>query len=597
MTFFNLSIQKRFLVSLCLLPLVIYVVFFEAIALNANYVAYDDIHVLQIVEQWQNAASWRDKLDWLTIGFPEHRIVFTRLVVLMSYWLTGSVNFKALMVISNLLWVGQLGILFKVFQKLNLSFAYFIPLCWIVLNVHSFENIFWGTSSLGNFGLLFFTMMAAYGYTQLSPKYSWIGILFSVCATFSYGNGLLTFLIGGTILTLSKRWKEMKLTLGAFVLTMGLYSLTHSHASPSSLDLTKAENYLQAIICFLAFIGSSVKFDAYGPSTLAPWLSVVFGGVLLTVNAWALFRYTTITTGQTIVRPDTVNPEIATDQTIVRPDTANPTLSLFQKYTITLRLNKVQWFALYMLLFVCLTSLGVVYKRAEWDGLYGMFKGRYRMYPTWMLILTYLLVLDWNRKKITQKWLGIGMGIVVIFNALVLYYAIAPAVNNRRMAVAQEFNSMYNADLLGLKMFDLTGADFLRLQKLYQPSLFFRQYEKQWTASTDSLSTNGNFKVDSVFWSNKNLSVYYHRDFIRPAKNMDDGAYVVLKSASHVYMAAGMQQALPLKTFLRRGWYWDRGFMATFVPGAVVKGNYRMYVLLRQNGVSELLDTQKQVTF
>jgi len=348
------------------------------------------------------------------------------------------------------------------------------------------------------------------------------------------------------------------------VLTMGLYALTHSHASPSSLDLTKAENYLQAIICFLAFIGSSVNFDAYNPSTLAQWLSVVFGGVLLTVNAWALFRHTTITT----------NPR-----------------------TITLRLNKVQWFALYMLLFVCLTSLGVVYKRAEWDGLYGMFKGRYRMYPTWMLILTYLLVLDWNREKITQKWLAIGMGIVVIFNALVLYYAIAPAVNNRRMAVAQEFNSMYNADLLGLKMFDLTGADFLRLQKLYQPSLFFRQYEKQWTASTDSLSTNGNFKVDSVFWSNKNLSVYYHRDFIRPVKNMDDGAYVVLKSASHVYMAAGMQQALPLKTFLRRGWYWDRGFMATFVPGAVVKGNYRMYVLLRQNGVSELLDTQKQVTF
>ncbi|WP_028526352.1 hypothetical protein [Runella limosa] len=564
MTFFNLSIQKRFLVSLCLLPLVIYVVFFEAIALNANYVAYDDIHVLQIVEQWQNAASWRDKLDWLTIGFPEHRIVFTRLVVLLSYWLTGSVNFKTLMVISNLLWVGQLGILFKVFQKLNLSFAYFIPLCWIVLNVHSFENIFWGTSSLGNFGLLFFTMMAAYGYTQLSPKYSWIGILFSVFATFSYGNGLLTFLIGGTILALSKRWKEMKLTLGAFVLTMGLYSLTHSHASPSSLDLTKAENYLQAIICFLAFIGSSVNFDAYSPSTLAQWLSVVFGGVLLTVNAWALFRHTTITT----------NPR-----------------------TITLRLNKVQWFALYMLLFVCLTSLGVVYKRAEWDGLYGMFKGRYRMYPTWMLILTYLLVLDWNREKITQKWLAIGMGIVVIFNTLVLYYAIAPAVNNRRMAVAQEFNSMYNADLLGLKMFDLTGTDFLRLQKLYQPSLFFRQYEKQWTASTDSLSTNGNFKVDSVFWSNKNLSVYYHRDFIRPVKNMDDGAYVVLKSASHVYMAGGMQQALPLKTFLRRGWYWDRGFMATFVPGAVVKGNYRMYVLLRQNGVSELLDTQKQVTF
>lgn len=562
MTFFNLSFKKCFLISLCLLPLVAYVVFFEAIALNVNYVAYDDIHVLQIVEQWQNAVSWQEKWDWLTVGFPEHRIVFTRLVVLISYWLTGSVNFKSLMVVSNVLWVAQLGILYKVFKKVNVPAFYLIPLFWIVLNVHSFENIFWGTSSLGNFGLLFFAMMAAYGYTQLSSKHIWVGHLFSVFATFSYGNGLLTFLIGGMVLALSKRRKEMGYTLLVFILTMGIYVLTRAHALPNGLDLIQPANYFQAIICFLAFIGSSVNFDAYAPSTIAIWASVGWGAFLLGICVWFLVRNSVIS---------------------------------FKK--IDLQLSEVQWFALYLLLFVVLTSLGVVYKRAEGDGLIGMFKGRYRMYPTWLLIVTFLLLLDHFRGKISQKLIVVISVSAIGFNLLVLYYAIAPAVNNRRMAVAQEFNSMYNADLLGLKMFDLTGADFGRLQKLYRPTLFFKQYEKQWTATTDSLSTHGIFKVDSIYWENNNFNVLYQREFIRPSKNADDGAYVILKSASHVYMAAGMQRALPLKTFLRRGWYWDKGFSSIFNRASVVKSNYRVYVLRRQNGVSELLDTQRRVTF
>jgi len=564
MTFFNLSFQKRFLIALCLLPLVIYVVFFEAISINANYVAYDDIHVLQIVEQWRNAVSWHEKLDWLTVGFPEHRIVFTRLVVLISYGLTGGVSLKSLMIVSNVLWVAQLGILFNVFKKLSIDFFYFIPLCWILLNVHSFENIFWGTSSLGNFGLLFFTMVAAYGYTQSNLLGVWLGVLFSIAATFSYGNGLLTFLIGGTILALSRRWRDLGYTFLVFIVTMGLYVLTRAHASPSSLDLTQPANYLHAVVCFLAFLGSSVNFDAYAPSMLAVWASVGWGAVLLGICIWLLLR--------------------------------NSTLS-FKK--IELQLNSVQWFGLFLLFFVCLTSLGVVYKRAEGDGLIGMFKGRYRMYPTWLLVVTYLLVLDWLRDKQNWRWLTSFSVAAISFNLLVLYYSVAPATNNRRIAIAQEFNSMYNADLLGLKMFDLTGEDFLRLQKLYQPSLFFREYEKQWKAPTLSLDTNGVFSLDSVYWDRDrgNLNILYRKDFIRPSKNLDDGAYIVLKSTSHAYMAAGIQQALPLKTFVRRRWYWDRGFVATFVPTAIAKGTYRIYLLRRQNGISELLSTRKEVTF
>ncbi len=577
MAFFPPSFQKRIVFALCVWPLVIYIVFFENIALNVNYVAYDDIHVLQIIEQWQQSVSWREKLDWLTVGFPEHRIVFTRLTVLLSYWTTGFVNLKNLMIISNLLWVAQLGFLFGVFKKLHFavqpvssasrplplapsSLAYFIPICWILLCVHSFENIFWGTSSLGNFGLLFFVMAAGYFYTQSSRFGMFLALIFSLFATFTYGNGLLTFLIGGFVLALSRRWRDLGATVAFFAFTMLLYALTRAHASPSGLDLTKPQTYGLAFSCFFAFIGSSANFNVYAPSSLSMWLSVVWGALLFGGIVGLLIK--------------------------------DIKLKRFK-----LELNSLELFSLFIFLFVCLSALGVVFKRAEGDSLIGMFKGRYRMYPTWLLIVGYLLMLNWGKWLRFRWFLPSAIGTSMVFNLLILYYAVAPAVNNRRMAVAQEFNSMYNSDLLGLKMFDLTGEDFLRLQQLYQPNLFFKASEKNLISSDSSLNTNDNIELDSVYFVENNLHINYQKDFTRPTKDFNDGAYIVLHSPQHTYMGAGIQQALPLKTFIRRGWYWDKGFSATFNRASVAKGNYGLYVLLRQDGVNQLLDTQRRVTF
>jgi len=564
MSLFNRFFQNRYFVFLlAALPLALYGVFFNAILLNANYIAYDDSHVLQIITQWHNAASWRERLDWLTIGFPEHRIVFTRTTVLVCHWLTGSVNLKNLLIISNLLWIGQLGILYKVFLKLkpSLPFTYFIPVCWLLLNVHSFENIFWPTSSLGNFGLLFFVMAAGYFYSTSVSKKAYLAwaLVFSLMATFTYGNGLVSFLVGGVILALGQRWRDIGLTAAAFSLTMLLYALTRAHASPSGLDLTKLDSYGHALTCFFAFIGSSTNVDVYAPTSIAMWMSVGWGAVLFGAVCWYF-------------------------------------LSKIIEQRFKPSFSSYQTFALYLFVFLCVTALGVVYKRAEGDGLIGMFKGRYRMYPTWLLVVAYLLLLGLFHNR--ERWfLPIAVAVSMLFNLLVLYYAVAPAVNNRRAAVVQEFNSMYNPDLLGLKMFEMSGEEFLQLQALYKPNLFFKESQNQLFPAVDSTQVRPLFALDSVYFVNNNLIINYQKEFIRPLKDFDDGAYLLLQSPTHTYMAAGMQSALPIKTFLRRGWYWDRGFTAIFNRASVAVGAYKLYILIRQNGQTQLMDTGQRLTF
>ena len=560
--FTRLLFNRNLALVLCGLPVVLYALFFQQIVLNVNYFAYDDLHVLQVVEQWQKAANWQEKLDWLTVGFPEHRIVFTRSVVLLFYAITGSVKLTNLMVVSNLLWIGQLAILYLVFRRLRLALLYFVPFCWLLLNVHSFENIFWGTSSLGNFGLLFFIMLGAYFYSHNAEKNIGWALLFSTIATFTYGNGLMAFLTGSLLLTLTQQWKLLKTTVGAMIVVLMLYSLTRAHASPGSLDLTNPNSYWLAFTCFFAFLGSSVNFNPYAPSSVEMGLSVGFGIVLVAAVLWLLRA---------------------------------AWLPLFaKKWPDLQRFTPAQQFALILFLFVCLSALGVVYKRSGGDGLVGMFKGRYRMYPTWLLITTYLLLLTHIRQS--QKLVSLAVMGSIAFNLLILYHCVAPAVNNRRMALAQEFNSVYNADLLGLKMFEIPQTEFLRLQSLYRPNLFFQESKTQLNTTADSLVSAGKWPLDSVYWQGDNLLISWQKDFIAAEKDFDDGAYILLKSATHLYMAAGLQQTVPLSTFVRRGYYWNRGFVAIFNRPSTAAGTYRMYVLQRKNGVNRIYDTSRQIT-
>ncbi|MEZ4903468.1 MAG: hypothetical protein R2822_17740 [Spirosomataceae bacterium] len=93
---------------------------------------------------------------------------------------------------------------------------------------------------------------------------------------------------------------------------------------------------------------------------------------------------------------------------------------------------------------------------------------------------------------------------------LVLYHAIAPAVNNRRMAIAQEFNSMYNADLLGLQMFDLTRKDFLySFRKIYQPSLFFKTEEN--SIFPKVTHPKKGMELDSIYFEGDILYLHYQK--------------------------------------------------------------------------------------
>ena len=86
---------------LCILPVIIYIWVFKSIALNVNYVAFDDILILGVIPGFDDA-SWAVKWKRLTELFPEHRLVFSRSVILLLHQLFGKINLVWAMSIGNL---------------------------------------------------------------------------------------------------------------------------------------------------------------------------------------------------------------------------------------------------------------------------------------------------------------------------------------------------------------------------------------------------------------------------------------------------------------------------------------------------------------
>jgi hypothetical protein len=202
LSFLGFVRNKSWLASLlCVIPVLIYVWVFKVIALNVNYVAFDDIMILGIIPGFENA-DLAEKWKQLTTLFPEHRLVFSRSVILLLHGFFGKVNLVWPMIIANICWGLCAFVFYRAFAKLRANVWYFVPVMWLWFNIQSFENIFWGVSSLCNFGVLLFVLSALY-FAAYHPERIIYSILFAVAATFTYGNGLMVFPVIGFLYLLS----------------------------------------------------------------------------------------------------------------------------------------------------------------------------------------------------------------------------------------------------------------------------------------------------------------------------------------------------------------------------------------------------------
>ncbi|MBE9465884.1 hypothetical protein ACFP1I_25405 [Dyadobacter subterraneus] len=541
----------------CLVPVLIYIFVFKVIALNVNYVAFDDILILGIIPGFEDA-SWPDRWRRLTELFPEHRLVFSRSIILLLHSFFGRINMVWPMIVANICWAGCAYVFYSAFKKLRLSLWYFVPVMWLWFNIQSFENIFWGVSSLCNYGVLLFVLSAIY-FTTHNPKQHYIAIIFATIATFTYGNGLMVFPVIGLIAWLMGRKRDFFITVFVTAVIAVIYFIDFTPIT-QNLNFSDPKQVKEGFLGYFGFIGSIATISAYDGSSAVLMTAVVFGFILI-FSVLFLFRKQYISLWNAAWRK--------TDYT-----------------------NSGALFSLGILAFVAITTLALVYKRIPTDTFEGMFKGRYRMYSTLWCIALYFGVLSLTSRPLLRVAVTALVPLTMLLNLVILDSNFVLAINNRRMALVQEFNARYNADWLGIKMFSMDQAHFEKIRAYYRSD---DPLAEGWNPRnlSDSITCAKIYQPDIVKKEDNYLIINFENDFFKAEKDYSDGAYVILKSPDHTYAAPQSQSAVPIKTTLRRLMYFNKGAYASFHTATIEPGFYRIYFLVRKGGINTIYCTGK----
>ena len=550
--------EKTWLLLLfCIAPVVIYIWVFKAIALNVNYIAFDDITILGVIPPFGEANLY-ERWKLLTDLFPEHRLVFSRSVILLLYGMFGKVNLIWPMIIANTCWALCAFVFYRAFTRLGISLWYFVPVMWLWFNIQSFENIFWGVSSLCNFGVILFFLSALY-YAAFHPRKIVIALAFALAATFTYGNGLMVFPVMGLIYLVSGYRRQFFITLFTAALVAIVYFIDFTPIT-QNLDISNPKQVKEGFFGFFGFIGSISTLTAYNtPYSILYLASCV--GMLFIILLIFLFR--------------------------------KEFVKLWDSAFLKVRYeNQIALFAAGIAILVGITALALTYKRIPTDTFEGMYKGRYRMYSALWCIALYFAFLSLSKKSVVKKFAPGILVLTIVLNLVILHNNFADAVNNRRAAITQEFNARYNADWLGLSMFSMDQDHYEKIRSYYNSA---DPIAEGWNPGTKVLDVQCDslLSPETVEKIGNHIVVRFQQDFFKAEKDYSDGPYILLKSPDHVYASPPFQFAVPLKTTARRLMYFSKGAFGSFHEATVEPGLYQVYLLVRKEGRNRIYCTGK----
>src|SRR5919199_3025636 len=199
--------------KLCLLsavPVLAYFTYFFHFSINAPQ--FDDFQ--SIIRAIITYGTSRNRFDWLTTQYVEHRIAYVRLVSLFVYKLTGSIHFTGIGFIGNLSLVGILVLLALWFNRWKLL-PYFLPVPIVLFQMNYHHNTFTSMMAVQNLGIIFWALLT---FWLLSKRCQWkqlVALFPAVIAVYTSGNGICVMLIGISMLLYQRRW--LPLTVWALI--------------------------------------------------------------------------------------------------------------------------------------------------------------------------------------------------------------------------------------------------------------------------------------------------------------------------------------------------------------------------------------------
>lgn len=443
----------------------------------------------------------------------EHRIVYAKLMNLLHYALTGTLNMRTLTIVSNITLFGMLWIFWRVIKEQKLPFYYFLPVPLLLLHPQYYLTSIWTITGFQYQPVVFFGLLGVYLLSK-NTLWTFLGAAFAVFFdSFTMSNGLFYWMVGIVILALQGRYKMLGVWLIFTIATFKLYFYKFdTQANDQGFDYFFHHPH-ESFFGFFTHLGGSLDFQTLSPILIRSIAPTIAGFILIGIAIWWIFLKGT---------------------------------ALDEKFSIGKYWSKLQakfnaepsnYIILGCFLFLVINAVVIAILRPRF-GYFVMIVGNYKIYPATMLVVVYLMLLTgwlkFTKSSKPFKWILI----VSVAFYVASYIKFLPEVHERRKdLLVRAFNQEHNQIGFG----PIVGSDFDRYVQtamsrlvpkgIYQyPKTIFTNSEKELLAK---LPDNQSIKVDILKINNE---VFVFNKDLTMGTGINDGVYLILKSAKSTYL-------------------------------------------------------------
>jgi hypothetical protein len=443
----------------------------------------------------------------------EHRIVYAKLMNLLHYALTGTLNMRTLTIVSNITLFGMLWIFWRVIKEQKLPVYYFLPVPLLLLHPQYYLTSIWTITGFQYQPVVFFGLLGVYLLSK-NTLWTFLGAAFAVFFdSFTMSNGLFYWMVGIVILALQGRYKMLGVWLIFMIATFKLYFYKFdTQANDQGFDYFFHHPH-ESFFGFFTHLGGSLDFQTLSPILIRSIAPTIAGFILIGIAIWWIFLKET---------------------------------ALYEKFSIGKYWSKLQtkfnaepsnYIILGCFLFLVINAVVIAILRPRF-GYFVMIVGNYKIYPATMLVVVYLMLLTgwlkFTKSSKPFKWILI----VSVAFYVASYIKFLPEVHERRKdLLVRAFNQEHNQIGFG----PIVGSDFDRYVQtamsrlvpkgIYQyPKTIFTDSEKELLAK---LPDNQSIKVNILKINNE---VFVFSKDLTMGTGINDGVYLILKSAKSTYL-------------------------------------------------------------
>lgn len=251
--------------------------FYAQVLKNATNIPITDDYeaILQWLHDFNHSHGWH-RLLLLFRQHNEHRILHSRVVYLLYYWVTGGINFRNLIIIGDLQLVVIAWISAYFIRQTGIRYWQWAACVWMfcLFDLNTYESASIAMYGMQNYGVIMLFFLGLYFYDRQRPV---VAAIFQFVLIFSSGNGQIGSLMLCGYTFFAGRSRAICWITG-FAATALYYVGYHRVATPGAIPW----NLSTAITFFVRNVGAYVDFDA----------SALYGLLILGLLIW-IFPYRT----------------------------------------------------------------------------------------------------------------------------------------------------------------------------------------------------------------------------------------------------------------------------------------------------------------